>query len=191
MSGLSFIKQYITKPRTVGAIWPSSKYLAKKMVQDIDFDTGEYIVEYGPGTGVFTDKILKARRQSTAVLLIENNQEFYNLLVEKYSREPNMYIINGSAENVGDYMAQHKIPYADYIVSGLPFASLPQDVSTRILAQTKKHLKQGGRFITFQYTLLKKDFIAQHFGEITIRRELRNIPPAYVLSCKKTQVISS
>jgi len=186
MSGLSFIIQYITKPRTVGAIWPSSKYLAKKMIQDIDFESAEYIVEYGPGTGVFTDKILTARHPSTVLMLIENNQGFYDLLVKKYSDIPNLYIINGSAENVGEYMAQHSIPHADYVVSGLPFASLPQDVSTRILAQTKTHLKQDGKFITFQYTLLKKDFIAQHFNEISIRRELRNIPPAYVLSCNNT-----
>jgi len=187
MSGFSFIKQYITKPRTVGAVWPSSKYLAKKMIQDIDFASAEYIVEYGPGTGVFTDNILNARNPSTALLLIENNQEFYNLLTEKYPDEPNLYIINGSAEDVGKFMALHNIPHADYIISGLPFASLPQEVSARILSQTKKVLKPNGRFITFQYTMLKRDFIARHFEEITIKRELRNIPPAYVLSCKQSK----
>jgi len=184
MSGLSFIKQYITKPRTVGAIWPSSKYLAKKMIQDIDFGSAEYIVEYGPGTGVFTEKILKHRNQSTKVMTIENNLEFYNLLGEKYAKEPNLYIINGSAENLEEYLKQYGFPHADYVVSGLPFASLPKEVSQRILTQTKQHLKQGGRFITFQYTLLKKDLIGQHFTDISYKRELRNIPPAYVLSCK-------
>lgn len=184
MSGLSFIKQYITKPRTVGAIWPSSKYLAEKMVQDINFAGAQFIVEYGPGTGVFTNKILEARSPSTVVMLIENNREFYELLKEKYAGEPNLYVINGSAENIEEYLAKHDIPHADYIVSGLPFASLPQEVSARILSQTKKCLRPGGRFITFQYTLLKKDLIARHFSDISMKRELRNIPPAYVLSCK-------
>lgn len=184
MNGLSFIKEYITKPRTVGAIWPSSKYLAAGMVRDIDFDTACCIVEYGPGTGVFTDKIIKARKPDTLVLLLEKNTEFCRLLQEKYKDETNLFILNDSAENIGEYLSQHGILQADYVISGLPFASLPQEVSQRILEQTQKHLKQEGRFITFQYTLLKKDFIGQFFGDISIKRVLRNIPPAYVLSCK-------
>jgi len=185
MSGLSFLKEYITKPRTVGAIWPSSKYLAKKMMANVDFATAKYIVEYGPGTGVFTDKILQARNPETIVLLIENNQEFHSQLVEKYKTHPNLHIELGSAANLETYLEEHSIPHADYIISGLPFASLPQDISTQILAETKKHLAPEGRFITFQYTLLKKGFFEEYFNKIEIKRELRNIPPAYVLSCNQ------
>ena len=184
MNGLSFIKQYVSMPRTVGAILPSSKYLARKMIQNIDFENARYIVEYGPGTGVFTDKILQARRMDTTVLILERNTEFFNMLSEKYEDESNLHIINDSAEHIEKYLLEHDIPWVDYIVSGLPFASLPHNVSSNILTQTKKHLKQGGRFITFQYTLLKKDFIGQFFSEIIIKRELRNVPPAYVFCCK-------
>lgn len=59
----SFVSQYIVKPRTVGAIFPSSKYLAAKMVKDIDFSTSSYIVELGAGTGVFTDQLLEKRKR--------------------------------------------------------------------------------------------------------------------------------
>jgi len=167
----------------VGAVMPSSKYLARKMVKSINFNDARYIVEYGAGTGVFTNEILKYRKTDTIVLLFENNIEFYNLLKEKYEREPNLYIINDSAAHVGKYLLEHNAEMADYIVSGLPFASLPPEVSTNILTATKKYLKPGGRFITFQYTLLKKDFIQQFFSGIDINREIRNVPPAYVLSC--------
>jgi len=185
MSGLSFIKQYITKPRTVGAVLPSSRYLADKMIQDIDFDNAQCIVEYGAGTGVFTDKLLKQRNADTLLLLFENNTEFYMLLTEKYSGEANLHIVNDSAEHIGAYLHKYNVGYADYIISGLPFASLPQTVSSKIMTQTKKYLKQGGSFITFQYTLLKKDFIRQYFRDITVKRELRNVPPAYVFCCKQ------
>ena len=184
MSSFSFITQYLLKPRTVGAVLPSSKYLADKMTQGIDFDNARCIVEYGPGTGVFTEKILKQRKPDTLVLLFEKNIEFYGLLNEKYSKEPKLYIINDSAEYVGKYLIQHGVACADYIVSGLPFASLPYEVSSNILTQTKKYLKQEGSFITFQYSLLKKDFIRQFFHEIAIGMEFRNIPPAYVLCCR-------
>ena len=183
LSGLSFIKQYITKPRTVGAVLPSSKYLADKMTQNIDFNSAKCIVEYGAGTGVFTNNILKQRKPDTIVILFENNKEFFNQLNEKYTHEVNLYVVNDSAEQIGEYLQKHNIAVADYIVSGLPFASLPQAVSSKIMAQTKKYLRQGGSFITFQYTLLKKDFIGQYFLNIAITRELRNVPPAYVFCC--------
>lgn len=185
MELLSFLKQYITKPRTVGAILPSSKYLAKRMIENIDFKSASCIVEYGPGTGAFSEKMIKRRRKETIMLLFESNIEFYNLLKEKYNDEPNVYIIDDSAEYVGKYLEKYDIPYIDYIVSGLPFASLPNDVSSDILKQTKKYLKEDGKFITFQYTLLKKDFIEQYFNEVNIKREFRNVPPAYIFCCNQ------
>lgn len=183
MEILSFIKQYITKPRTVGAILPSSKYLANKMIEDIDFKCAKYIVEYGSGTGVFTEKIVKSRKKDTKILLFESNKEFCDLLKEKYKDESNIYTINDSAEYIGKYMREYDIPCIDYIVSGLPFASLPNDLSSNILKETQKYLKEDSKFITFQYTLLKKDFIKKYFNEVRIKREVRNVPPAYVLSC--------
>jgi len=141
-------------------------------------------VEYGPGTGVFTEKILEKKTQDTLVLLFETNKEFYLMLKDKYESNPNLHIVNDSAENIEKYLQKYNISGVDYVVSGLPFASLPQNVSSNILDQTRKHLKGEGRFITFQYTLLKKDFIGKYFSRIDIEREIRNVPPAYVFCCK-------
>jgi len=185
MSNLSFIKEYLTKPRTVGAVLPSSKYLARKMVKDINFSIATCIVEYGPGTGVFTEKIVESMKEDTILILLENNESFYRELCKKFANDQNVYIMRDSAENIGKHLATHGLEAADYVVSGLPFASIPADISLRILAQTKKHLKIGGCFITFQYTLLKKEFIGQFFGKVKLRWEFRNVPPAFVLSCRK------
>ena len=180
---LTFVKQYIAKPRSVGAVWPSSKYLASKMIRNVNFDEARYIVEYGPGTGVFTDKMLKHRRADTVLLLLENNGKFYKQLKDKYRDVPNLFVFHDSAEQIGKYLSLHGVSEADYIISGLPFSSLPREISSNILAQTKKHLKPGGKFITFQYTLLRKAFIGHYFRDIHIKREMRNIPPAYVFCC--------
>lgn len=183
MNRLSFVMQYVTKPRTIGAILPSSKYLAKKMVEDIDFSGTKYIVEYGPGTGVFTDKLIENKNMDTVLLLVEYNNKFYDLLKEKYKNESNLYIINDSAEYIDKYLRIYNIPRVDYVVSGLPFASLPEGVSSEILSKTRSILGSEGKFITFQYTLFKKKFIGRYFDKINIKRELRNIPSAYVFSC--------
>lgn len=185
MKRLFFILQYILNPRTVGAILPSSTKLSNKMVESINFNKAKCIVEYGAGTGVFTDKLIKKRNKSTIIIVMELNNKFYNLLKDKFKGEKNLFIVNDSAENIEKYLKIHNILFVDYIVSGLPFASLPKNVSCSILDITNKILKKDGKFITFQYTLLKKDFIGKYFKKIDIKRELFNIPPAYILSCGK------
>ncbi|WP_425671382.1 class I SAM-dependent methyltransferase [Bacillus subtilis] len=187
MKRLLFLFQYIVNPRTVGAILPSSRYLGDKMVDGIDFKKAAYIVEYGPGTGVFTKKLLEKRRPETTILLVEQNEEFYLLLKETFKDEKNVFIVNGSAEKSSQYAKDYGMPYIDYVISGLPFASLPKTVSANILLDTAKILKRDGEFITFQYTTLKKPFFEQFFTKIDVKRELRNVPPAYVFSCSMPQ----
>lgn len=185
MKSTSFILQYILNPRTVGAVLPSSTRLANKMVENINFNDTKFIVEYGPGTGVFTDKLIEKRNKDTVILIVECNNKFYDLLRDKYKNEKNLYIINDSAENIDKHLKRYGIPYIDYVISGLPFASLPQSVASTILNITNKILKDEGKFITFQYTLLKKEFIGEYFREIDVKREAINMPPAYILSCNK------
>ncbi len=153
------------------------------MIEGIDFNKAKYIVEYGAGTGAFTEKLLKKRKRKTVVLLVENNKAFALLLQEKFKQEENVFIVHGSALNIEQHIKEFGIPYVDYVVSGLPFASLPQKISSGILVNTIKVLKNDGQFITFQYTKCKKAFIKRFFNEIDIKREYRNLPPAYVFSC--------
>ena len=182
-SGLMFLLQYIFKPRTVGAVLPSSRFLARKMVAGINFENAKCVAEFGAGTGVFTEKILERCGADTTVLVFEMNEAFAVPLQEKYAHLPNVKVLCDSAANLGAYLRQHGFEYADYIVSGLPFASLPQEVSHNILKEARRWLRPGGLFVTFQYSLLKKGLIEGYFSDIEIGREFRNVPPAYVLRC--------
>jgi len=153
------------------------------MVAGVDFARAGVIVEFGPGTGVFTDLLLARRRAGCVVLVIERNEAFCTMLREKFAGAADFYVIHGSADQVGAYLTERGLPGADYIVSGLPFASLPRELSEAILTQARASLVAGGRFITFQYTLLRKDLIMRYFSTVKITREIRNLPPAYVLTC--------
>ncbi len=179
-----FMEQYIKNPKTVGAIAPSSDKLACRMIEDIDFLNATYIVEYGPGTGVFTEKILDKKKDSTIFIAIEYNMDFYNILKDKFRDRTNFILVNDSAENLKKYLHKYNIDKLDYIVSGLPFASLPQDMSKKILSVTKEILKDKGEFITFQYTLFKMKLFRKHFDRIKTKKVLLNMPPAYVFKCK-------
>ncbi|MCY6371047.1 class I SAM-dependent methyltransferase [Clostridium ganghwense] len=188
MQAISFLKNYIKYPKMIGAVCPSSKYLAKKMVANVDFKNAKCIVEYGPGTGVFTNELIKRKKEDTVLLVLELNEELFNSLQKKYEKTKNVYIINDSAEKVGEYVEQHGFKNADYIVSGLPFAAFPEQLTKNILDNTLKTLNKDGKFITFQYTLLKRKLINQFFSDIKITFEIKNIPPAFVFSCAKSEL---
>ncbi|MEO4053010.1 rRNA adenine N-6-methyltransferase family protein [Solibacillus sp. CAU 1738] len=187
MKKILFLYQFLINPKSVGAILPSSRFLGDKMIEKINFKKAKYIVEYGPGTGVFTEKLIKKRDSKTVILLVENNKGFYSLLKEKYKEQNNVFVVNGSAEHIERYLREFDIPYVDYVISGLPFSSLSKNISCKILLNTNKILKEDGIFITFQYTKLKKEFIKHYFTKIDIKREYRNFPPAYIFNCSTSK----
>lgn len=178
---IAFIKQFIKYPTKIGAVLPSSKYLAKRMVEEIDFSSCKYIVEYGPGTGVFTEEIMKRKNQNSKFLIIEQNIEFYHMLCDRYGNTPNVIIVNGTVEKIEEYLKENEFPYADVIISGIPFTSLPKDVTKTILHNTTQVLKRESLFITFQYSLLRKQMFEEYFQILDRKREICNVPPAYVL----------
>lgn len=184
MTRRAFLAEYIKNIREVGAVAPSSRYLARKMCEPIDFKTAKVIVEYGPGTGVFTHELVKRITPDTKLLLIESNVVFYHKLSAQFSESHSVIVEQASAEAIARLLKKHRLAAPDVVVSGLPFAALPSDVSKSILKVTAKLLGVKGVFITFQYTLLKKGLIENYFDTVKLTRELRNIPPAYVLSCK-------
>lgn len=186
MKWIKFLKEYIKSPRTIGAIAPSSERLAKKMIENINFEMAECIVEYGPGTGVFTEQLVRNKKRNTILILIEYNEKFCKALEGKYNDYDNVVVVNDSAENIDKYLEKYKVKEVDYVLSGLPFASLPKNISNKILKKTRNIIKEKGLFITFQYTLIKKGYLESYFEDISFERVLYNLPPAYVLKCQNT-----
>lgn len=179
-----FLREYLSAPHTIGAIAPSSRHLAVSMTDSIDFDKADCIVEYGAGTGVFTREVAERKRRDTTYIVIEQNNRFYEMLWEQFHGMPGVVLIHGDAGNVCGFLREQGVRHADYIISGLPFTSLPQQVSHRVLSQTQKAIGMEGVFTTFQYTLLRKAFLENYFNIQKIVRIWRNLPPAYVLQMK-------
>lgn len=178
---LYFMKRFIKSPQFIGAIAPSGKDLSKKMIEDINFKNCNYIIEYGAGTGSFTKEIIKRKKDSTKFIIFETDKEFYKNLKKSYQYKKNVTIINDSAENVKDYLDKLNIKKVDYIVSGLPFTSLPVYTSKIILKKSSEILSENGYFFTFQYSLVKKKFFNEYFFITNIKRSFLNLPPAYIL----------
>ena len=155
------------------------------MMEPLDFERSSVIVEYGPGTGSFTRELFARKRPETKLVLLEQNAEFFREMYEQYHGKYNTLVLRGSAEHADALLLEATgIQTADAIVSGLPFTSLPLEVTLRVFRATRRILGAEGIFVTFQYTRLKEGLFSRNFEIVDRLRELRNLPPAYVYVMK-------
>jgi len=180
----AFIKQFWKEKKMVGAMAPSSRFLAQKMLANIDFNEAKVIIELGPGTGVFTDKILDKMSADAVLLVFELNEIFCNQL-QKRITDKRAHIIFDSAEKIEYYLAQYELDKADVVVSSLPLANFPQDIRDSVLKASHNSLKPVGKYIQFQYSLQSKKHIKKVFDDISIDFTPLNFPPAFVYTCNK------
>lgn len=183
---IEFIYQFLNKPKTVGAITPSSKYLTKKILSFVDFKKeGLVLLEYGPGTGPFTSEIIKYLKPTDQLIVIELNPKFAADLKEKFKDYKNVKIHEESVANTKKILDKEGIKQVDYIISGIPFSSLPKDVTQDILINTKSIMSNTTLFLTFQYSKFKKESFEKYFEIIDVKFVFRNIPSAFVFCMKK------
>jgi phospholipid N-methyltransferase len=153
----------------------------KKMMKPIQFEHAHCIVEYGSGMGSFTRELIKRKNPDTKLFLIENNSVFYRRLKREFGEKEGVFLIFDSAEKINTYLKKYGVDTADYIVSGLPFTSLPAGVSKNIMEATQRAIGRRGKFITFQYSMAKRKFFSRYFVIVGRLLEFKNLPPAYVL----------
>ena len=183
---IEFIYQFLNKPKTVGAITPSSRYLTKKILSFVDFRKEELILlEYGPGTGPFTSEIIKYLKPTDQLIVIELNPKFAADLKEKFKDHKNVKIHEDCVANTKKILDKEGIKQVDYIISGIPFSSLPKDVIQDILINTKSTMSNATLFLTFQYSKFKKESFEKYFEIIDVKFVFRNIPSAFVFCMKK------
>ena len=185
---IEFIYQFLNKPKTVGAITPSSRHLTKKILSFVDFKKeGLVLLEYGPGTGPFTSEIVKYLKPTDQLIVIELNPKFATDLKEKFKDYKNVKIHEDCVANTQKTLDKEGIKQVDYIISGIPFSSLPKDVTEDILINTKSIMSNTTLFLTFQYSKFKKESFEKYFEIIDVKFVFRNIPSAFVF-CMKKQV---
>jgi phosphatidylethanolamine/phosphatidyl-N-methylethanolamine N-methyltransferase len=188
---LAFIARFATEGTKVGALFPSSRALAEMMLEGIEFREGDIIVEYGPGTGAFTELILERLPEGARYLGIERDPHFHGHLVERF---PGVDFHKGSAEEIRELLDDRGWSNPRLILSGLPFASMPLEIQEMILKATREVLHEEGEFRTFTYPICWymegsqrfRKVALNHFAEHRKSRTVNaNVPPAKVLSYKK------
>jgi phosphatidylethanolamine/phosphatidyl-N-methylethanolamine N-methyltransferase len=198
----SFVREFLRNPAATAAIAPSSRILAKRMIDGIDLGACRSIVEFGPGSGVMTRAVLESlpdgwfARDTHAggtFIAIEYNPRMAAIVAAEF---PQAIVAADSAANIERLCAQHgvKAGTLDAVISGLGWASFPPSLTTQILEATARTLRPGGHFRTFAYHvgLLKKNAwhlraeLKRLFGTVeTAHGAWANLPPAFVYRCVK------
>lgn len=180
----SFIKQFLKDRKMVGSVRPSSRFLAEKMLQNIDFNLSKIIVELGPGTGVFTHKILQKMAPDAQLLVFELNKNFIRIL-KRNIKDKRVILIYDSAEKIEEYLHKNGHDKADVIVSSLPLYNFPQVLRETIINNSYKSLKNSGKYIQFQYSTQAKKILENTFDNVSVSFTALNFPPAFIYTCEK------
>ena len=172
-----FLRGFFKHPKLVGSIIPSSRILIERMLGPVDWANTKLFVEYGPGVGTFTRPILDLLGPDAKLVTIDTNPDFTKFLTRSID-DPRLIAVTGSAAEVDKILAERSLGEADYVLSGLPFSTLPPGVGEAIAEATAKVIRPGGAFLIYQFNPKVKDFIEPHFEQIERGFEWINVPPA-------------
>ncbi len=180
---LLFGRNFLKHPKMLGSLIPSSRYLVDRLLDEVDWPRARVVVEYGPGVGTFTGEILRRLPQDSSFVAIETNRDFVRYL-SRTVRDDRLHLVHGSAADASEVLARRSLARADYVISGIPYTTMPPEVRQRILQTTHEILHPTGAFLVYQFTRAVLPYLRQVFGTVHQEFEPRNIMPARLFYCR-------
>ena len=180
-----FLAGFLKHPVMVGSVIPSSRRLIDHMLRPVDWPRCKLFVEYGPGVGTFCAPVLDRLPREGRLVVIDTNPDFVEYLGRRFA-DSRFSAVHGSAADVEAIVAAHGHDHADYVLSGLPFSTLPEGVGPAIAAATERVLAPGGQFLVYQFSPKVRTFLAPHFDRIDHGFEPINVPPAQLYWAHKS-----
>ena len=180
---LLFARSFFRHPRMLGSVIPSSRFLIREVLRPVDWDRARVIVEYGPGVGSITAEILRRMRPDARLIAIETHPDFVRFLRRAFPDE-RLQVIEGSAADVEDILRRVGVEKANYIISGIPFSTLPAALREHILRKSCAVLEPGGAFLVYQFSTRVLPDLRRVFGYVRRSFEPLNVLPAHLFFCQ-------
>jgi phospholipid N-methyltransferase len=177
-----FARNFVKHPRMLGSVIPSSRFLIEEVLDQIDWARADVIVEYGPGVGSFTAELLRRMKPDARLVVMETNRDFVEFLGSSF-RDPRLHVVNESAANTDRVLRGLGLDGADYVISGIPFSTMPEPLRDSILRTTRAVLRPGGAFLVYQFSARVLPDLQRVFGEVERGFEPLNILPAQLFFC--------
>jgi phospholipid N-methyltransferase len=177
-----FARNFFKYPSMLGSVVPSSPFLVKDLMAEIDWERARVIVEFGPGVGTITREVLKRMRPDAVLVVIELNSDFVEYLSGAI-KDSRLRIVHGSAAHVRRILAECGLAPADCIISSLPYSLLEESARREIVAESRRALQAEGSLLVFQYTRSLLPYLRSTFGTVKLNFQLFNILPALIFHC--------
>jgi phosphatidylethanolamine/phosphatidyl-N-methylethanolamine N-methyltransferase len=178
-----FLRSWIEKPLSMGAVTPSGKALARTMAGFVDPEVPGPIIELGPGTGPVTEALVARGIDPARLVLVEFDPTFCRLLRGRY---PTATVIQGDAYGLRRLLVTLLKTPAAAVVSGLPLFTKPMRTRLRLLHEAFALMVPGAPFIQFTYAAYSPIPKAlQRVKAQASERIWTNIPPARVWIYRK------
>src|SRR6202051_3039136 len=145
-----FIRSWIERPLSTGAVTPSSKILARAMARYVDPNSTGPVVELGPGTGPVTEALVEAGVDPARLVLVEFNPSFCRILQKRY---PEATLVQADAYSMRRLLETLLIQPAAAVVSGLPLVTKPIRMRLRLLRDAFELMLPGAPFVQFTYSV--------------------------------------
>jgi len=175
-----FLRSMLAHPGRVGAIWPTSRRAVDDLLDMADLSRARTVVEFGAGTGVYTEGILRRLPPEGRLLSFEVDGALAAAVAGRLP-DPRLEVIHASAERVAEYLKGDR---ADVVVSSLPFTTLPGDTRRGILLAARDVLRPGGAFLVLQYSNFVRADLERFFPSVRRRFSPLNLPPAVLFACE-------
>jgi len=148
---MQFIRSWIEKPLSTGAVMPSSRVLARAMARYVDPRSNGPVIELGPGTGPVTQALVRKGVDPARLILVEFNPDFCRLLRARY---PSATVVQGDAYRLKRVLETYVDEPAAAVVSGLPLVTKPLRTRLRLISDAMTLLAEGAPFVQFTYAML-------------------------------------
>jgi phospholipid N-methyltransferase len=180
----AFLQGFLERPKEVGSIIPSSRFLERRIVRAARVELAKVLVELGPGTGGTTRALLRAMDPKAHLLAVEVNPRFVGLL--RRIDDPRLVVHLGDAAEIGVALDRYELPTPDVILSGIPFSTMAKGAGRDILRSVHDSLHPGGLFIAYQVRDRVESLGREVFGRARVQTEIWNVPPMRVYRWEKT-----
>jgi phospholipid N-methyltransferase len=180
--GLLFYQNFLKNPQLIGALIPSSSFLVERVLHQIDWSRAGIVVEHGPGVGTITAEILNRLPSHGRLVAIEYNQDFVEYLRSTLP-DPRLQVVHGRVQETGLHLQRLGFKQADYIISNIPYTSLPPEERESIIRQSRAVLRPDGAMMVSQFTNSVLPHLKASFRNVQLEVELLNIPPGRVFYC--------